>query len=111
MINKKKKVLKEMKVKEKVEKILTEFSTSEETFRFLDVSHRRSEYQQSFDKAFYKQTITCLNKLGDLLVLTNANRMFHLWAYKETVLSHETTIRNLYKTILKTIKDYENKNL
>ena len=44
MINKKEKIFREMKVKEKVEKILTEFSTSEETFRFLDVSHRRSEY-------------------------------------------------------------------
>ena len=107
----KEKILKEMKVKDKVTKIIDEFATCEETFRFLDMSHQRSKYQQKYDKAFYDKTMNTLNRLGDLLVLTNAERMMHLWAYRNSIKSHEETLKKLYNNILKAIKDYENKYL
>ena len=108
---KKEKVRDEMMVRKKVESILTEFETSEEVFRFLDDSHKRSQYQQKFDRDFYKLSISYIEKLANLLVLTNANQMFHLWAYRQSIMDHKKGLMKLYKTILKTIKDYETKNL
>ena len=108
---KKEKVRDEMMVKKKVDAILTEYETSQEVFKFLDVSHRRSEYQQKFDRDFYKLTVSYIEKLANLLVLTNANQMFHLWAYRQSVMDHKKGLMELYQTILKTIKDYEIKNL
>ena len=105
----KQKILKEMKVKDKVIKIIDEFALSEEAFRFLDASHQRSKYQQKFDKAFYNKAMNYINKLGDLLVLTNAEKMMHLWAYRNSIKSHKTTLKKIYKQILKAIDKYENK--
>ena len=38
-------------------------------------------------------------------------KMFHLWAYRASVIDHENTLMKLYKQILKTIEDYETKHL
>ena len=108
---KKQKVLEEAKVRKRVEEMLSDFETSEEVFKFLDVSHIRSEYQQKFDKAFYQLAVSYIEKLANLLVLTNAHQMFHLWAYRASVMDHENTLMKLYKQILKTIEDYETKHL
>ena len=113
--NIKEKILREMNVKDKVNKIIDDFALSEEAFRFQDASHQRTKYQQKFDKAFYNLAMNYVNKLGDLLILTNAEKMMHLWAYRNSIKSHETTLKKIYKQILEAIdkyeKKYENKNL
>jgi hypothetical protein len=68
----------EAMVSMKVSDFLDEFETAEETFRFVDISTKRSKYNRDIDEAFYKLAVKYIEKLAKLVVLTNAHEMSHL---------------------------------
>lgn len=86
----------EAKVSMKVSDYLKEFETAEETFRFVDISSKRSKYNRDIDEAFYKLAVKYIEKLAKLVVLINANEMYHLHHYRQTVLNHKKDIHNIY---------------
>ena len=64
--------MEESKVATKVSDYLDEFETAEATFRFADVSSKRSKYNKDIDEAFYNHAKNYIEKLSTLLVLVNA---------------------------------------
>lgn len=89
----------ESKVTAKVSDYLDEFETAEATFRFADVSSKRSKYNRDIDEAFYKLAVTYIEKLAKLVVLTNAHEMYHLHHYRQVLLKHKKDIHETYMKI------------
>ena len=96
---KKEKIKREAEVSQTVSDFLTEFETSEETFRFVDLSSKRSEYNRKIDMAFYDFAKKSMEKLAKLVVLINAHEMYHLHEYRQTILKHKAEIKNIYEKI------------
>ena len=90
---------KESKVTAKVSDFLDEFETAEETFRFVDISTKRSKYNRDIDEAFYKLAVKYIEKLAKLVVLTNAHEMSHLHHYRQVILKHKQDIHETYMKI------------
>lgn len=97
--NAKEKFKSEAMVSLKVEQLMTDFETAEATFRFADISSKRSKYNRDIDEAFYNHAKRYIEKLSKLLVLVNAGEMYHLHHYRQTVLKHKKDIANIYKKI------------
>ena len=95
----KNKFMEESKVAAKVSDYLDEFETAEATFRFADVSSKRSKYNKDIDEAFYNHAKSYIEKLSTLLVLVNACEMYHLHHYRQTILKHKKEIHNIYMKI------------
>jgi len=89
----------ESKVTAKVSDYLDEFETAEETFRFVDISTKRSKYNRDIDEAFYKLAVKYIEKLAKLVVLTNAHEMSHLHHYRQVILKHKQDIHETYMKI------------
>ena len=89
----------EAMVSMKVSDYLKEFETAEETFRFVDISTKRSKYNRDIDEAFYKLAVKYIEKLAKLLVLTNAHEMYHLHHYRQVLLKHKRDIHETYMKI------------
>lgn len=89
----------EAMVSMKVSDYLKEFETAEETFKFVDLSSKRSKYNRDIDEAFYKLAVKYIEKLAKLVVLVNANEMSHLHYYRQTLLKHKKDIHNIYMKI------------
>jgi hypothetical protein len=89
----------EAMVSMKVSDYLKEFETAEETFKFVDLSSKRSKYNRDIDEAFYKLAVKYIEKLAKLVVLVNANEMSHLHHYRQTLLKHKKDIHNIYMKI------------
>ena len=95
----KNKFMEESKVAAKVSDYLDEFETAEATFRFADVSSKRSKYNKDIDEAFYNHAKSYIEKLSTLLVLVNAGEMYHLHHYRQTLIEHKKEIHNIYQKI------------
>tara|TARA_R100001015_G_C4596376_1_gene151568 strand:+ start:399 stop:731 length:333 start_codon:yes stop_codon:yes gene_type:complete len=93
------KIESEAKVSIKVEKLLTDFETAEATFRFADISSKRSKYNRDIDEAFYNHAKSYIEKLCKLLVLVNAGEMYHLHQYRQALIKHKKDINNVYEKI------------
>ena len=95
----KEKIKSEAMVSVKVEELMTEFETAEATFKFADLSSKRSKYNRDIDKAFYNHAKSYIEKLCKLLVLVNAGEMFHLHKYREALIKHKQDINKVYEMI------------
>lgn len=89
----------EAKMSINVANLIDEFETAEATFRFADLSSKRSKYNRDIDEAFYNHAKRYIEKLCKLLVLVNANEMFHLHNYRQTLINHKKDIHNIYQKI------------
>tara|TARA_R110002012_G_C11560200_1_gene603350 strand:- start:308 stop:625 length:318 start_codon:yes stop_codon:yes gene_type:complete len=89
----------EAQVSIKVSECLKEFETAHETFKFVDVSSKRSKFNRDIDEAFYKLAVKNIEKLAKLVVLINANEMMHLHHYRQTLIKHKKDIHNIYMKI------------
>ena len=99
MKNKKEKIRSQARVSQKVGEFLSEFETAFETFKFVDVSSKRSQYNRDVDEAFFTLAKNTIEKLAKLIVLTNAYEMYHLHEYRQTILKHKEDIKNIYEKI------------
>ena len=93
------KIESEAKMTNKVKQLMTDFETAEATFRFADISSKRSKYNRDIDEAFYNHAKSYIEKLCKLLVLVNANEMFHLHHYRQTLIEHKKEINTIYQKI------------
>tara|TARA_Y100000004_G_scaffold125236_1_gene140855 strand:- start:419 stop:748 length:330 start_codon:yes stop_codon:yes gene_type:complete len=89
----------EAKMSINVSHLIDEFETAEATFRFVDLSSKRSKYNRDIDEAFYNHAKRYIEKLCKLLVLVNAGEMFHLHQYRQTLINHKKDINNIYQKI------------
>lgn len=96
---KKERIKNEACVSDIVDDFLTEFETAEVTFRFADISAKRSEYNRKIDEAFFLHAKESLEKLAKLVVLINAHEMYHLHEYRKAILKHKAEIKNIYEKI------------
>ena len=106
----KKRVLENAKVKDNIQKLINEFEGEEAVMRFVYESNKRSAYAKNIDRDFYKEVMKVLKKMSDYIVLLNANKMFHLWAYRSSIMSHETTIKKLCDQVIKRLDNAENED-
>ena len=105
----KNRILDNAKVKDNAQKLIDDFQGSESAFRFVYESKKRSAYAQKIDKDFYDEVIRVLEKFSKYLILINANKMFHLWTYKNVIKSHHKSIEKLCDQVLKKL-DQENED-
>lgn len=97
--NAKEKIKSEAMVSLKVEELITDFETAEATFRFADISSKRSKYNRDIDEAFYNHAKKYIEKLSKLLVLVNAGEMYHLYHYRQAIMKHKKEINTIYQKI------------
>ena len=95
----KEKIRSEAMVSIKVKELMTDFETAEATFRFADISSKRSKYNRDIDEAFYNHAKSYIGKLSKLLVLINAGEMYHLHHYRQILLQHKKDIHKIYMNI------------
>ncbi len=95
----KEKIRSEAMVSIKVKELMTDFETAEATFRFADISSKRSKYNRDIDEAFYNHAKSYIEKLSKLLVLINAGEMYHLHHYRQILLQHKKDIHKIYMNI------------
>jgi hypothetical protein len=89
----------EAKMSLNVANLIDEFETAEATFKFVDLSSKRSKYNRDVDEAFYNHAKRYIEKLCKLLVLVNAGEMYHLHNYRQTLINHKKDIHNIYQKI------------
>lgn len=97
--NAKEKIKSEAIISLKVEELMTDFETAEATFRFADISSKRSKYNRDIDEAFYNHAKSYIEKLCKLLVLVNAGEMYHLHHYRQALIKHKKDINKVYEKI------------
>lgn len=98
-MNEKEKIKNEAMISEKIKLYLNQFQNSEETKKFIEMSKKRSEYARNIDGAFYNYAKSFIEKLSKLIILINANKMFHLHTYKNKILKEKQEIHNIYMKI------------
>lgn len=98
-MNEKEKIKNEAMISEKIKFYLNQFQNSEETKKFIEMSKKRSEYARNIDGAFYNYAKSFIEKLSKLIILINANKMFHLHTYKNKILKEKQEIHNIYMKI------------
>ena len=99
---KKDKILEQAKASIKVQEVIDEFNNNRRTKKFLAFSSQRSsKYLREIDRDFYDLAQDTIQKLAKLVVLTNANKMFHLVEYKRKIQESNTNIKWLVDNVLK----------
>jgi len=101
----KKRILENAEVKNNLQKLIEDFEGEESVMRFIYESKKRSAYAQKIDREFYQQVIKVLKKMSDYLILINANKMFHLWSYKNVIKHHEKKIMDLCDGVIKKLEE------
>ena len=99
---KKDKILEQAKASIKVQEVIDEFNNNRRTKKFLAFSSQRSsKYLREVDRDFYELVQDTIQKLAKLVVLTNANKMFHLVEYKRKIQESNQNIKGLVDEVLK----------
>jgi len=89
----KKRILENAEVKNNLQKLIEDFEGEESVMRFI------------YESEFYQQVIKVLKKMSDYLILINANKMFHLWSYKNVIKHHEKKIMDLCDGVIKKLEE------
>lgn len=98
-MNEKDKIKNEAMISKKIKLYLSEFQDANETKKFIELSKKRSEYSRNVDGAFYNYAKSFIENLSKLIILINANKMYHLHTYKNKILKEKQEIHNLYMKI------------
>ena len=99
---KKNKVIEEARASIKIQEIVDDFNSNRRTKKFLAFSSQRSsKYLREVDRDFYELVQDTIQKLAKLVVLTNANKMFHLVEYKRKIQESNQNIKGVVDEVLK----------